>query len=284
MPGLQPPVLGIVGGGRAAWAIASAWRSLGWPLSGVALREGSQSPIGKHLDIPLLDSEALARSSTAIALAVSDRAIEEVAKSIVRSAPEHAHTFHLSGSLPASILGRPRSFSLHPFRALPPVGEPVRLAGALLVYEGCEESFPLAHGFAHRLGARIARISAAQKPLYHAAAVLAANDVAALLDLSETILREVGLREVEQDVAALADTAIVNWLTSEGAAKFTGPVVRRDVEVLRRHREALAPDPHRAALYSLLAVEIVNAMARRGASEFDTRSLMQRVREALDLP
>src|SRR2546423_15307177 len=31
--------LGIIGGGRAAWAFGSTWRRLGWPIAGVTLRD-----------------------------------------------------------------------------------------------------------------------------------------------------------------------------------------------------------------------------------------------------
>lgn len=278
----QAPALGIIGGGRAAWAFGSVWKAAGWPVTWVALREGSASPIPRLLETHRTSNDDLPGDADVVLFAVSDRAIEHVAREV--AIPGGTAVFHASGSLPATALPQTPSFSLHPFRALPPVGDPVSLEGALLVYEGGEECAGLASALAEKVGARVARITAAQKPLYHAAAVLAANNVAALLDLSESILNEIGLPGLESEVAALADTAIVNWLTAEGTGRFTGPVVRGDMEVLRRHGEALRGEPHRLALYRLLALELVNAMQRRGTSEFDARALARRVREALDLP
>jgi predicted short-subunit dehydrogenase-like oxidoreductase (DUF2520 family) len=280
----EPLSLGIIGGGRAAWAFGSAWRLAGWEISGVALREGSASPLADLLHAPLLSNEELAARSSVLLLAVSDRAIEAVAASVASSLPAGSDVFHVSGSLPSTAIPHPRAFSLHPFRALPPVGQPVTLAGALLVFEGPDASLGLATRFAEAAGARIARIAAAQKPVYHAAAVLAANDVAALLDLSSAMLAEMGLQDLDGEIAALADTAIVNWLTAEGPARFTGPIARGDYGVLRRHVEALQAQPERAELYRLLALEITRAIARQSGPRFDARLLIQRVREALSVP
>jgi predicted short-subunit dehydrogenase-like oxidoreductase (DUF2520 family) len=282
MPFPSPPALGIIGGGRAAWAFGLAWVRAGWPVAGVNLREGSESPAAKLLDVPAVRRDDLIPMSDIVLVAVSDRAIEEIAMQM--SVPPGKAVFHASGSLPADVLRHPGAFSIHPFRALPPVGQPVDLAGALLVYEGADSQFDLATDLARRIGARIQRLSAARKPLYHAAAVLAANDVAALLDLSESILREIGLQgPIDGDVAALAETAIVNWLSNEGAARFTGPVVRRDIEVLRRHHQALGPSSERAGLYGALAMEIIQALRRRGGGD-DLDALERRAREALELP
>jgi predicted short-subunit dehydrogenase-like oxidoreductase (DUF2520 family) len=280
MPFPSSPALGIIGGGRAAWAFGSAWVRAGWPIAGINLREGSESPAAKLLGVPAVSRDDLIPGSDLLLVAVSDRAIEEIAEQM--SVPPDKAIFHASGSLPAEVLRHPAAFSIHPFRALPPVGQPVDLEGALLVYEGADTLFELAGELARRVGARIQRLTAARKPLYHAAAVLAANDVAALLDLSESILREIGLEgPLDGDVAALAETAIVNWLSNEGPARFTGPVVRRDIEVLRRHRQALGPSSERARLYGALAMEIVQALRRRGGDDLD--ALERRAREALEL-
>src|SRR5918912_2702015 len=111
--------LGIIGGGRAAWAFGSTWRRIGWPIAGVVLREGAgrtpSSSIPSLLDVPLLSLEELALRSDLILIAVKDSAIKEFAE---RIPPTSAVIFHCSGSM-TSVRG---GFSLHPLRALPALG------------------------------------------------------------------------------------------------------------------------------------------------------------------
>jgi predicted short-subunit dehydrogenase-like oxidoreductase (DUF2520 family) len=235
--------LGIIGGGRAAWAFGSTWRRIGWPLAGVALR--SASPITALLSTPRLAIDELAADSELILIAVSDRSIAEVAEKIPRT---KATILHPSGALTSLRDG----FSLHPLKALPPVGEPSDLRGALLVFEG--KQLETARRIADAAGARLAEIDPRQKVLYHAAAVFGSNYVAALLDIAEQLI---GIENARDDLAALAESAIENWRKHSDARRFTGPAARGDREVLKRHIDALRDDPQVAELYRLLAEHIL---------------------------
>lgn len=235
--------LGIIGGGRAAWAFGSTWRRIGWPLAGIALR--SATPIPDLLSTRRLSADELARDSELILIAVSDRAIAEVAASIPQT---QATVFHPSGIL-TSVRG---GFSLHPLKALPPVGEPSDLRDSLLVFEGQHRE--IAQRIAEAAGARFAAISPEQKVLYHAAAVFGSNYVAALLDIAEELI---GIDHAREDLAALAESAIENWRKHTGAQRFTGPAARGDREVMERHFRSLAAHPQLAELYRLLAERIL---------------------------
>ena len=235
--------LGIIGGGRAAWAFGSTWRRIGWPLAGVVLR--SDTPIPDLLSTRRSSLDALAKDAELILIAVSDRAIGEVAASIPQTS---GIIFHPSGIL-TSVRG---GFSLHPLKALPPVGEPSDLRDALLVFEGRHQD--IAERIAEAAGSRFAAIAPEQKVLYHAAAVFGSNYVAALLDIAEELI---GIEHAREDLAALAESAIENWRTHTDARRFTGPAARGDREVMERHLSALASDPQLADLYRLLAERIL---------------------------
>ncbi len=237
--------LGIIGGGRAAWAFGSTWRRIGWPLSGIALR--SDSRIADLLEAERRAVGELAAESALILIAVSEAAIPEVAESIPQT---RAIVFHPSGSL-GSVRG---GFSLHPLKALPPVGEPSDLRGALLVFEGSHRG--TARRIADAAGARFAEISPEQKLLYHAAAVFGSNYVAALLDIAEELI---GVAHARDDLAALAESAIENWRRHSDGRRFTGPAARGERELVRRHLAALGDRPQLAELYRLLAERIATA-------------------------
>jgi predicted short-subunit dehydrogenase-like oxidoreductase (DUF2520 family) len=236
--------LGIAGGGRAAWAFGSAWRRTEQPLAGVWLREESRSAIAALLGAPRRALDELARDCDLLLLAVSDRAIGEVAALVPET---RAILFHASGSL-TSVRG---GFSLHPLRALPPVGEASDLRDALLVFEGSHRD--VAEQIASSIGARFAQIAPEQKPLYHAAAVFGSNYVAAVLDIAEQLI---GIENARGDLVALAESAIRNWSAHAGPQRFTGPAARGDRETLARHIAALQSHPQLAHVYELLAAYI----------------------------
>ena len=246
--------LGIVGGGRAAWAFGSAWKRIGWPLTGVWLRDQSHSHITELLETPRLDLDDLSRDSELLLVGVSDRAIPEVAAAIPET---EALIFHASGAM-LSVRG---GFSLHPLKALAPVGEPSDLDGTLLVFQG--EHRRTAKLIAAAVGARFAEVSADQKALYHAGAVFGSNYVAAMLDISERLLGRAGIEDARDTLVALAHSAIENWRRHTDEKRFTGPAARGDDEVMQRHIEALRDDPQFKKLYELLAAEIAGSKLAR---------------------
>jgi predicted short-subunit dehydrogenase-like oxidoreductase (DUF2520 family) len=247
--------LGILGGGRAAWAFGSAWKRIGWPLSGIWLRDDSHSHIAELLETARMDMADLARDSELLLVAVSDRAIAEVAAAIPNT---EALIFHASGAL----LSLRDGFSLHPLKALPPVGTASDLEGTLLVFEG--EHRRTAKLMAAALGARFCEVAPGQKALYHAAAVFGSNYVAASLEIAQRLMTRAGVTDVKEDLDALARSAVENWRSQEDGRRFTGPAARGDREVMTRHRQALLTedDEARAAeIYELLAAEIAASLA-----------------------
>lgn len=234
--------LAIIGGGRAAWAFGSAWRRIGWPIAGIATR--NESAITRLLDAPRRGIAEMVDADL-ILIAVSDRAIREIADEIPRT---NAVIWHPSGSL-TSVRG---GFSLHPLRALPPVGEPSGLDGTLLVFEGAHRE--VARRIADAAGARFAAITAEQKPRYHAAAVFASNYVAELLDISNELI---GIENARPDLVALARSAIENWANHEDARRLTGPAARGDRALIDAHIELLQPQAELALIYRLLAERIL---------------------------
>jgi len=243
--------LGILGGGRAAWAFGSAWRRIGWPLSGVWLRDDSHSHIAELLQTARMDMVDLAGESELLLVAVSDRAIEEVAAAIPET---EALIFHASGAL----LSLRDGFSLHPLKALPPVGAASDLENTLLVFEGQHRR--TAKLVAAAMGSRFCEVAPEQKALYHAAAVFGSNYIAASLEIAQRLMARAGVTDVREDLVALAQSAIDNWRSHEDAKRFTGPAARGDVEVMSRHREALQGDAQVAEIYELLAAEIAGSL------------------------
>lgn len=252
--------LGIVGGGRAAWAFGSAWRSLGRPLAGVASR--SSTEVSSLLQADRLDQRDLLNRSDLVLVAVTDSALPEVARKLLPDVKPAMVLFHPSGSHDSDAFSpHPLRFSLHPLRSLPPVGQACLFAGTLFTFEGTAETNHVAQEFVEGVGGRFARIEKDRKPLYHAAAVFASNYVEALLEIARQTLQESGIRQdVKAELATLAQSAIDNWLRNE----FTGPVARGDQSTVELHLHALQHDPRRVELYRILKETLAKALETQG--------------------
>ncbi len=285
--------LGILGGGRAAWAFGATWRRLGWPIDGVWLRPESRSRLPELLETPRKKIEDL--DADLLLIAVSDRAIEEVverakdaggrAKGEGRRQKDAASDSLSSGSSSSdSAAASPSPFILRPspFERPSPFVSPLlfHASGALPAPPGGfslhplkslppvgepsdlrgsllvfqGEHRPIAERVAEACGARFAEITAQEKVRYHAGAVFGSNYMAALLDIAEEL---VGIDGARDDLANLPLSAVENWRANTDCARFTGPAARGDVEVLERHLAALADRPELAEIYRLLAARIL---------------------------
>lgn len=271
--------LGIVGGGRAAWAFGSAWSTARGAIAGLSLRSDSASALPELLNAPRLTIDELLVVSDVVLVAVSDSALPELCELAKTRASAGTWLFHPSGSHSSSLFApHSAAFSLHPLRSLPPAGTPDALDDALLVFEGPAPAFEVASRIASRAHARLTSVAPAAKGAYHAAAVLAANYPAALLSMCEDLLREADVNGVStDDIAALSISAIDNWRRGSGATRFTGPVVRGDIEIVRKHLDLLSDRPTMQSVYGSLALALCEIVLRQEPENTHVR----RVREAL---
>jgi predicted short-subunit dehydrogenase-like oxidoreductase (DUF2520 family) len=269
--------LGIVGGGRAAWAFASTWKRAGNEISGLMLRSGSASETATRLSARTLAPDQLVSESDVILFAVRDDQLRAVVEDIAPLTPDDLPLFHASGSLASDIFG-PHSarFSLHPLRALPAVGENADLTDALFVFEGAPSMLPIARRIADAARARLVTIDRSQKVLYHAAAVFASNYAVTILEQAAATLALAGVDPdlFRRDLASLAQSAIDNWLAQKDERRFTGPIVRGDVDVVTSHVDALYQHGGDAELYRILALRLATIILHTRPDRADLQDLI----------
>jgi predicted short-subunit dehydrogenase-like oxidoreductase (DUF2520 family) len=274
--------VGIIGGGRAAWAFGTSLARAGWEISGVALRTSSQSSLPEKLKAKRLSVSDLAASSDVLFAGVSDSALEELAAEIDSAPHGPKWRFHPSGSRPGLILGD-RAFALHPLRSLPPFGTGISLAGTLFTFDGPDEAEPLAREIVEALGGRFNRIAADRKILYHCAAVFAANYTAAVCEVAAELFARAGLEgEIEDDVRLLAESALHNWSLAR-VRGFTGPLVRGDAEVMAGHLQAIEGDRDVRRLYIAAARTMLRQLVN-GTGDHENFQRIARLIDGLDVP
>lgn len=265
--------IGIIGGGRAARVLAHNFVRAGHPVIGFALRDASMSTLPGELQVPRLSVEELAQTADLLLLAVSDSALPEMASRCSALAAGETYLFHLSGAHASTLFARPRSFALHPLRALR--GADDNLEGALFVFDGDAESEQLARELVSGWGGTFATIDPDAKPKYHAAAVFASNFIAVLLDRSETLMLDAGVEVQPAHLADLASSAIINWRENAGTSRFTGPIVRGDTGVVESHLEALAGRPEVLELYAALSSQLVATLMASSPERVDLKEIEQ---------
>lgn len=207
-----------------------------------------------------------------LVIAVPDDAIEPTARALAGRLRCRA-AFHFSGALGSDALGPLRSSgtavgSLHPLRVFTGSSRET-WKSALVAIEGDDDAVCIGEMLVRAIGGRARRIAPEAKPLYHAAATLAAGGTAAVVSLATRAWERAGIPE-EEALPALAGLAAA---AAEAAAShgfeeaFTGPVARRDVGTVREHRDALAALPEAGRLYALLAAETLRRTPARGKEE-----------------
>ena len=247
-------------------------------------RSGAAPSDSALVGVPLVTWEERSPlpTSDVIALAVSDDAIAAAA---ARLAPRSRapFAFHFSGALPSALLaplasgGAPASIaSLHPVRPFTGAAHE-NWSGVFVAVEGEEEASRRGEDILRALGARPYRIAEEAKPLYHAAATLAAGGVAAVLSVAVRAWEEAGIPDgvARETLSALAIGAAEAVGQRPFADAFTGAVARRDSGTVRVHTESLSRDSGALRLYAWLAEEILRRTEGRGGED-EIRAILAR--------
>lgn len=228
--------IAIYGTGRAAGSLALALRSAGHLIVGIDGRD-EDSVEALTAKVGLSEGRADLR-----VIAVSDSAIETVARQIADSSPA-IPTVHVSGAMPTTLLDPiarqgVQTGSFHPLQTLPDPDSGARaLAGAWVAVTAPEPLGAELWRLAHSLGCHPFNIEDATKPLYHAAAAASANYTLAALAIAEELAQaaDVPFAAFEPLVGAV----VANAFEMGVVASLTGPIRRGDVDTVARQVAAI---------------------------------------------
>jgi predicted short-subunit dehydrogenase-like oxidoreductase (DUF2520 family) len=271
----EPPVIGIVGAGAVGTALGVALTRGGWPITAVASRDPGRRRRFTELVSGargFAEVNALLDEVELVILAVPDDAIAPLAASMrLYSGQALIHTSGLLGAevlAPAMAAGT-QIGSFHPLVAFADMERAVAaLHGATIAVEGDDDLVALLADMAGVVGGTAVRLAPGSKPAYHAAAVLAAGGVVALLDAIASLGRVAGLDEG----AALAvylplvRQTLANAETLGIRTALTGPFTRGDAGTLEAHLAALrAHAPDVVDLYLALGKRELTLARERGS-------------------
>jgi predicted short-subunit dehydrogenase-like oxidoreductase (DUF2520 family) len=279
------PTVSIVGCGRLGGALALALNACGYRLEGLVARRLShaqaiQKLIGKNT--LALSERQLNRlpASELILIATPDDVIGKVARTIALSQKQNGQgrtVLHTSGALSSEVLSALAGAgfqvgSLHPLVSIsdPQTGAE-NLRTAFFCLEGDRSAVRLADALVRDLGGRSFSIAAADKALYHAAAVTASGHVVALIDIALEMLGRCGLSRsrARQVLLPLVKSTVDNLSANDPARALTGTFARGDVATVQRHLAAINEQHLTAALaaYTLLGRRSLSLAGKNKADE-----------------
>ena len=284
----ERPVTGIVGAGAVGLALGVALDRAGWPVGAVASRdpdrrERFRARVGSARGFAA--AEALVDEVELVILAVPDDVVAPLAARLRLYAGQAiVHTSGLLGAdvlMPALAAGS-QAGAFHPLVAFADLDRALAaLHGATIAIEGDDDLAAHLADMAEAIGGSPVRLAPGSKAAYHAAAVLSAGGVVALLDAIREIATVVGLDEAGamRIYLPLLEQTVANARALGIGASLTGPATRGDAGTVAAHLAALgAGAPAAIPVYRALLERSVDVAEARGSL---TPEASKRLRTAL---
>jgi predicted short-subunit dehydrogenase-like oxidoreductase (DUF2520 family) len=283
----DPQTLSIIGAGRLGAALGRALAARGYAVGLVVSRHLSAARRAARLITPrpphlAFEQLKVCPDSDLLIIATPDGAIAEVAAQLAAldSSRRPRVALHLSGALASDVLAplEARGFAVGSLHPLLSVSDSINGAEALSQANFCLEGQPralrAARAIVRALGAKSFSLSAENKPLYHAAAVMSAGHLVALFDLAAGLLTRCGLPEKEARAVLrpLAESAVANLSRQTPAAALTGPFARADAATIEKHLRVLPPEAR--AAYLALGRHAITLAREQGADQFALQKII----------
>jgi predicted short-subunit dehydrogenase-like oxidoreductase (DUF2520 family) len=275
--------LTIIGAGRVGRALGRALREMGWNIFGVVTRNKPCARravrfIGQGHAFVGVSRHALTPRN--ILIATPDTTVAHLAEELARISAEEWKgkiVLHTSGALASDVLAPLRPFgasvgSMHPLQTFSGIGVPP-LEGRVFAIEGDPPALKLARQMVRALGGHPLQLPASGKPVYHAAAAMAAGQVLAIMEAATTVMMSLGIkrRDAVRALLPLTRQVLDNFERIGPRAAWTGPLARGDFAVIASHLVALRKSP----VEFRGAYEQLNRLAARVLSQNPEHTLVE---------
>ena len=275
LPGMRDrPRVTIVGAGNLGAVLAMSLHRAGYVIDQIVFRNNRASrrkatALAKRVEARAVDIAIAAIDAEIVWLCVPDDAIERVARSLAQKAEWKGRVaLHSSGALAsdelAALRGRGAEVaSVHPMMTFVAgsrqVGSQLLLAGVPFAIEGDAAAVRVGRAIVKKLGGKSYAIRQQNKVTYHAWGTFASPLLTALLATTEHVAVAAGVnrREAKQRMLPILQQTLANYAALDAAASFSGPIVRGDVETIRRHLRVLRKVPAAEQVYAALAMAAV---------------------------
>jgi predicted short-subunit dehydrogenase-like oxidoreductase (DUF2520 family) len=274
------PCIAIVGPGRLGSALAQELRRAGYRITEVV----SRNTVSSRRKARVLAKKVHASATTdkpspdadLIWLCVPDREIAKAARHLAQAADWKGKiVFHSSGALASDELNVLRRrgaavASVHPLMTF--VSASVSsLHGISFALEGDAKALRVARNIVRDVGAEAFSISKKKKSAYHAWGGFTSPLLIALLVTGEKVAHAAGLSpaEARKKMLPIVRQTLANYAKLGPAGAFSGPIVRGDAQVVRKHVRELRKIPGAKDVYLALARAGVRYLPLRNRKELE---------------
>jgi predicted short-subunit dehydrogenase-like oxidoreductase (DUF2520 family) len=273
--------IAIVGPGRLGRALALELHRAGYTISEIVSRNRAGSrqnarrlarKIGAHASI----GESAHLDADVVWFCVPDRAIASVASELAAIVDWKRKTaFHSSGALASDELkmlrGRGAAIaSVHPLMTFVSGSIP-SLKGVPFALEGDATAVRGAKRIVRGLGGQAFTIRKQHKAAYHAWGAFASPLLLATLVTAEQVARAAGISVVDarKKMLPIVRQTIANYEALGPAGAFSGPIVRGDAEIVRKHLQVLRKAPQARNVYLALVRAALRHLPARNQRELE---------------
>ena len=260
----RKPDVAVVGPGRLGVAIARELKTAGYTVREIVCRSRTSSRRQARTLARQVHARAVELGSSLNAqvvwICVPDAEIARVAQLL----SEHGGwkgkvAFHSSGALSAGELKPLRTLgasvaAVHPLMTFV-AGSAPRLDHVSFALEGDNRAIHVAQKMVHDVGGRGVPIEVSAKAAYHAWGAFTSPLLIALLVTAEQVAAQAGISvsAARRRMRPILEQTLCNYSELGPEKAFTGPLVRGDVETIRKHVSALRRVPEALAVYKALA-------------------------------
>jgi predicted short-subunit dehydrogenase-like oxidoreductase (DUF2520 family) len=263
--------IAIVGPGNLGSAMAHALSAAGYRVPEIVHRGGTSAKRARALAREIGARAVIAGearfNAEVVWICVGDGAIAACAEELAKSAGwDGKIAFHSSGALSSRELKQLKRrgaavASVHPMMTFVRNVRP-DLRAVTFAIEGDAAAVRAARRIARDLGGRAVLIDARRKPMYHAFGAFTSPLIVATIAAAEQVARKAGLDQVtaRAAIAPILRQTVENYFEHGPAGAFSGPLVRGDVETVRRHLEVLRALPEARGAYVALARSAIKTL------------------------
>lgn len=281
--------IAIIGAGNVGTALAVLFKGAGYQLTGIAsFSAASAASAAQRVNVAhSTDLLAFTRQAEVIFLTTPDRVVVEVCEQIVSqngfsagAIVAHTSGAHSSTILESASLNGAYPLSFHPLQtfANPDAGIQ-NLPGSYIAVEGHEKALPVARQLVEELGCKLLEIPTAAKPLYHAAACIACNYFATLIEEALQVMEAAGVCRDDGLPALypLIEGTLKNIKRVGPTGALTGPIARGDASTVKIHLSALEKKlPELMPFYKFLGLATVELATAKGTlGDTERQKLLQ---------